>query len=899
MSDQALSFAHFANLPFIEEMYQKYKVNPSSIEMSWRHFFEGMELGMQRPLDKAGVSPNDLKIYLMIQAYRLQGHRLARFNPIDYERKEEVSFSPHHFGFSSDDMTKTFSTFGVLPQKEASLKDIADALKGIYADKVGVEYPDRMDSDVARYMQKSLEPFSLHKLSHEQQLAIYDDLCRAELFESFIHTRYVGQKRFSLEGAETLIPLLSLLLDEGAKLGACHAVVGMAHRGRLNVLANIFGKSYEEIFHEFEDHYSPELGQGTGDVKYHKGFEGKVKTLSGLDLAMTLCANPSHLEAVDPVVEGRTKGVQEKMEGGMKAALAILIHGDASIAGQGVVYETLQLSRVEGYSTGGTIHIIVNNQIGFTALPKESRSTIYCTDIGKSFSAPIFHINAEDPYSCATIASISIALRHTFGCDVFIDLNGYRKFGHNEGDEPAFTQPLLYEHIRNKKSIRALFLDQLLQEGVLDIDGAKKREDDFKQKLKIAVEKVPPAKETSAPHEEFYTKELQLTDHALNITLPKLIELSKRCCHVPESVKVHPKVQRLFADRLVMIQSEPSKACIDWGAAEMLSIASILAEGKDVRLSGQDCQRGTFSQRHAVWVDQKSGEKYQPLSFLVPNQGRFTVLNSPLSEYAVLGFELGYSLARPSSLTLWEAQYGDFANTAQVIIDQFISSLEQKWGQKSSLVMLLPHGYEGQGPEHSSARLERYLQLCAQGNLILCVCSTPAQYYHMLRRQAHLKELHPLIAFTPKALLRHPLCVSSPGDLAEGSFQEILPDPSVPKARKVIFCSGKIYFDLFAEREKRGLSDVALIRIEQLYPFPEAKVKEQLEKYSATSSIVFAQEEHSNMGPWEYVQPRLISLLAPSQKLCYVGRARSAATAAGSYYLHKKQQMQLMQEAFA
>lgn len=900
MTEKALDFAHLSNLKFIEELYEQYKRGEAPLDSSWRNFFEGMELGigMQRPVSSQGVCKEDLQVYLLIQSYRLKGHLCASFNPLSEASVEDPQLSITSFGFSSSDLSKVFPTFGIMAKKEATLSEIVAALKTLYTAKVGIEYPSTLDSEIARYMLSRIEPVKDSALSREEKISIFDDLCRAELFETFLHTRYVGQKRFSLEGAESLIPLLSSLLNRAHSLGVGHAVLGMAHRGRLNVLANILGKSYEDIFYEFEDHYSPQLGEGTGDVKYHKGYEGQLDMADGSNLFVTLCANPSHLESVDPVVEGRAKGVQDAAQGSVKSVLPLLIHGDASVAGQGVVYETLQLSRIEGYSTGGTIHIVVNNQIGFTTLPKESRSTTYCTDIGRGFSAPIFHVSAEDPQSCATIARLAVELRERFGCDVFIDLCCYRKYGHNEGDEPSFTQPLLYEVIRAKKSIRTLFAQQLINEGVLSKASVEEKEKELKAALQAALDKIP-ARGADVCHEEYYRQDEKISSTPPSFSVKDLIALSTEYCSVPNDMRLHPKVQRLFADRLAMISKGSGEASIDWGCAEMLCFATLLSEGVDLRLSGQDCQRGTFSQRHVVWIDQKSGNKYYPLSHMKSAKGHMTALNSPLSEYAVLGFELGYSLSRSSCLTMWEAQYGDFANTAQVIIDQFISSLEQKWGQTTSLTMLLPHGYEGQGPEHSSARLERYLQLCAQCNLIIAVCSTPAQYFHLLRRQAHLKKKHPLIVFTPKALLRHPKCLSTPQEFERGSFVEVITDAAITNARKVLFCTGKIYYDLIAERERLGCVDVAIIRIEQLYPFPKEDIAKELQKYSMAKKVAFAQEEHENMGAWSFVQQQMLPLMPPNVILSYVGRARSAATATGSYYLHKKQQQQLMQEAFS
>ena len=893
MVDKAISYAHLGNLAFIEELYGKFLQDPTSVDTSWRYFFEGMEFS--KGLAPASAEqPGDLKAYLLLQAYRMYGHLAAQIDPLSDEIKEPKILSLSTLGFTEEDLGKSFSTFGLLPKDRAPLKELLAAVKSTYAGKVGIEYLDLGNPEMEKFIQKKIEPSLPINLTVDDRLQILHYLNKAEFFETFIHTKYVGQKRFSLEGAETLIPILAFIMDKGADMGIEEVALGMAHRGRLNVLANILNKSYSMIFHEFEDHYSNSLGQGTGDVKYHKGFQGGLKTHSGKEVFITLAANPSHLESVDPLVEGRAKAVQEVKGGDTTKALPILIHGDASVAGQGVVYETLQLSGVPGYATGGTIHVVVNNQIGFTTLPSEARSTTYCTDIAKAFNCPVFHVNAEDPESCIKVAILAIELRQRFGCDVFIDLNCYRKYGHNEGDEPAFTQPLQYNIIRAKKSIRELFKLQLVKEGVLTDELSQRQEGEFKQSLHDAVQAIPPPDKNPSEGDHYQVSE-EILSKIPPISKESVITLAERLCSVPEGFSIHPKIKRLFADRLAMVKAEGKT--IDWGMGEYLSFASILTSGIHIRLSGQDCQRGTFSQRHAVWVDQGNAQKYFPLQHLDSSQAPIQVLNSPLSEYAVLGFDLGYSMSYPSALTLWEAQYGDFANTAQVIIDQFISSSEQKWGLSSNLTLLLPHGYEGQGPEHSSARMERYLQLAAQGNLIVVNCSTPAQYFHVLRRQAFLTNKKPLVVFTPKALLRLPSCTSSLDDLVNGSFQEVIADPVITGPKKLIFCSGKVYYDLLQEREKRSIADVAILRIEQLYPFPKDKIKEILARYKGFSRLIWVQEEHSNMGPWEYIRPLLqeASGIAPE----YVGRPRSAATAAGSYALHKKQFQKMMDESFA
>lgn len=900
MTEKASSYANLANLAFIEDLYQKYLSHPDLVDSSWRHFFEGMEFAQHRPSGGPGkLQTGDIKVYLLIEAYRRYGHLGAHVDPLRAKSDQEPALlSLGAFGFSESDKGKTFATFELLPQKEASLSEIVNALKATYANRIGIEYLELGHQEMERFIQQRIEPgFPLH-LSKEDRLFILHYLNKAEFFESFLHTKYVGQKRFSLEGAETLIPMIATMIHTGAELEVEDVVIGMAHRGRLNILANILNKSYTQIFHEFEDHYSTLSAEGTGDVKYHKGFQGALTTKVGKQVHITLSANPSHLESVDPIVEGRARALQEMKGHEVKKVLPILIHGDAAVAGQGVVYETMQLSRIPGYATGGTIHIVVNNQIGFTTLPSESRSTRYCTDIAKAFGCPVLHVNAEDPEMCVSATRLAVELRQKFACDVFLDLNCYRKYGHNEGDEPAFTQPEQYKLIRAKKSIRELFKQQLIEEGVLTKEETEKQEEAFKASLHKAIGEVPSAPSSLAAEDLYACKE-EVVAKVPKLSQEELRSLAGKYCKVPEGFQIHPKIQRLLNDRLAMLSGDPKAKTIDWGAAEQLSFASLLTGGVPIRLSGQDCQRGTFSQRHAVWVNQATSEKYSPLNHLLEKQAPFEVLNSPLSEYAVLAFDLGYSLCYPNTLTMWEAQYGDFANTAQVVIDQYISSFEQKWKLHSNLTLLLPHGYEGQGPEHSSARMERYLQLSAQGNLIVANCSTPAQYFHLLRRQAYLETKKPLIVFTPKALLRLPACVSSLSELSDGQFEEVLTDELVKNGQKLIFCSGKVYYDLLQEREKRKISDVALIRVEQLYPFPQKKIEEILAASPAVKQVLWVQEEHSNMGAWDFVRPQIQEIVSTKAPLRYVGRPRSAAAAAGSYTIHKKQFQTMMEEAFS
>ncbi len=899
MKENDFSFANLANLSELELLYQNFLEDPNSVDSSWRHFFEGMTFAKTASsissTERKG-SP-DLRIYLLIDAYRKFGHKMANFNPVATTKREEPQeLNIEKLGFKKEELDTKFPTCAFLDKQEAPLKEIIEALQKTYCGTIGIEYMGSKNLEMERWIQEQIEPFFPLHLEKEEKIQILHHLNKAELFESFLHTKYVGQKRFSLEGAETLIPMLSALIGKGAEESVEEVVVGMAHRGRLNVLANILNKSYANIFHEFEDFYTPDLQQGTGDVKYHKGFIGNLRTPSQKEISVTLVANPSHLESVDPVVEGIARAKQE-LKGGKEKILPILIHGDAAVAGQGVVYETIQLSGLTGYATGGTVHFVINNQIGFTTLPKDARSTTYCTEIALGFGAPIFHVNAEDPSACVRAAILAMHLRQKFKCDVFIDLNSYRKYGHNEGDEPTFTQPLEYALIKAKKTIREIFRDQLIQEGVLDTAYAADLENKFKESLQKAMQEISSiaaAKKTPQEPQEIHPSKV-----VTSVEAKTLISLAEKFCSLPEDLRIHPKINKLLQERLAMVHADPSAATIDWGMGEHLAFATLLMDKIHIRFSGQDVRRGTFSHRHAMWVDQVREQKYFPLSHLSETQAPFDIYNSPLSEYAVLGFDFGYSVAYPKSLVIWEAQYGDFANGAQIIIDQYIAASEQKWGLASNLTLMLPHGYEGAGPEHSSGRMERFLQLSGHENMRVANCSNPAQLFHLLRAQGLNEVKKPLIIFTPKAILRHRLCVSSLDDFSQGAFQEVIDDPVVlQKVEKLIFCSGKVFYDLLQEREKRGIDTIAFVRIEQLYPFPEDEVKKILQKYAGAPSVYWLQEEHSNMGAAEYIRPFLNQLLGAKNSLKYIGRDRSASPAAGSHALHKKQLEQIMQLAF-
>lgn len=892
----------FVNLEAYEEMYEKFLKDPSSVDASWKQAFSNIDsvsLSSDRyPAPKPlPSSAGDLRVYHLIHAYRTYGHLYANYNPLNVSEKEEpYQLNFEMLGFHPDELDKDFPTGGVMEQERAPLREIISTLKEIYCGKIGIEYMGIDGPELEWWLQQHIEPTRFRiQLSIDDKKMILQHLNRSELFELFLHTKYVGQKRFSLEGGETLIPILNALIEYGSHLGIESFVLGMAHRGRLNVLSNILDKSYSTIFSEFEESYIPDSFEGSGDVKYHKGFSSERETSEGKKVHIQLSPNPSHLEAVNPVVEGEVKAKQVLLErDGEQRVVPILIHGDAALAGQGIVYETMQFSKLPGYSTGGTIHIVINNQIGFTTLPEDSRSTKHCTDIAKTFGAPIFHVNAEDPESCIYAIHLAVDIRQRFHKDVFIDLNCYRKYGHNEGDEPSFTQPIEYQMIKKKKPIREIYRDDLIQQGVLEKYMAEQLEEEFKHALNEALKgtkhKIEEKKNQAIPKQPEISN--LFTPVETGVASKKLVEAAELFCRIPENLQVHKKLQSLVADRLEMAHgSKP----VDWGMGEMLAYATLLKEGDNVRISGQDCCRGTFSHRHALWIDQESGDRYVSLKNLHSNQGRFDVYNSPLSEYGVLGFEYGYSLEAPQGLTIWEAQFGDFCNGAQIIIDQFIATSEQKWGKKSGITLLLPHGYEGQGPEHSSARMERFLTLAGDNNMFIVNPTSPVQFFHLLRRQVKSSIKKPLIVFTPKGLLRHPLCQNAIEEFSKGAFEEIIDDPSPPKkVKRIALCSGRVYYDLIQEREKVEESDLAIIRIEQLYPLNADLLKETLNKYKEVEQLLWVQEEPKNMGPWSFIQHMI-----PSNKpLKYVGRERSASPAAGSFGLHKKEHAAIMHDVF-
>jgi 2-oxoglutarate dehydrogenase E1 component len=897
------------NAAVVGEILERYEVDPSSVDPRWSALFEAeaAALGGGR-LDRQ-TAEKHARVLRMIHSYRARGHRVAEIDPLGGRKNSYFpELDPGHYGLGHDDLDRPFLAGDLPGGPVQTLRQILDRLRATYCGKVGVEFTHIQDPGRKLWVQRRLEESCNASLfERTDRLRILERLAEAELFERFLHTKFVGQKRFSLEGAESLIPLLDTLVEQAPAHGVREFVIGMAHRGRLNVLSNVLGKSLETVFGEFEDVEHVDAPFGSGDVKYHKGFSSDRRTRSGARVHLSLTGNPSHLEAVNPVVEGRARAKQAA-SGDLagRTIVPLLIHGDAAFAGQGIVAETLNLSRLAGYSTGGTVHVVVNNQIGFTATPAETRSTLYCTDVAKMLQAPVFHVNGDDPEAVVHVAMFALDYRQRFNEDVVIDLVCYRRHGHNEGDEPSFTQPLLYERIRNQTPVRQLYQASLIASGVITPEDAERMERQESEQLQHALETIktqPPGPdepyEPSGPWTGF-SRVLPEESPETGVAVDRLQQIAERVASLPPGFEVHRKLVPFLERRRKAIGED---AAIDWAFGEALAFGSLLLEGYGVRLSGQDSSRGTFSQRHAVLVDQTSEAEYAPLAHLSNAQGRFEVYDSLLSEAAVLGFEYGYSLVDPTTLVLWEAQFGDFANGAQVIIDQFVASAAVKWGRISGLVLLLPHGYEGQGPEHSSARIERYLQLCAEDNLHVVTCTTPAQYFHVLRRQMRRNFRAPLVVFTPKSLLRAPRATSRPADFASGRFQTVIGDPLAARepqrVRRVLLSSGKVHYDLAEERERRGGSpEVALLRIEQLYPWDEAALRAALAPFGAARRVLWVQEEPENMGAWSFVRERLRAALPSDLELGYAGRREAAAPAGGSMRMHRLRQAALVAEAF-
>ncbi|HKE98423.1 MAG TPA: multifunctional oxoglutarate decarboxylase/oxoglutarate dehydrogenase thiamine pyrophosphate-binding subunit/dihydrolipoyllysine-residue succinyltransferase subunit [Actinomycetes bacterium] len=853
------------------------------------------------PDDRLSAIEKQARVLQLINMYRVRGHLLADLDPLEAKPpRMPEELDPATFGFTIWDLNRRFVTGGLAGRRELELGEILSTLRDAYCRTATCEYMHISDPAQKHWIQERMEATPDGIDAGDQERILYK-LGEAEAFERFLHGKYTGHKRFSLEGAETLIPMLDALLDEAADAGVVEVVMGMSHRGRLNVLANTIGKSYAEIFHEFEGDIDPAHPEGTGDVKYHLGAAGKHLARSGREVALSLASNPSHLESVNPVVEGIARarqdllgcGADDRRDQGRAPVLPLLLHGDAAFAGQGVVAETLNLSQLPGYSTGGTVHVIVNNQLGFTTSPDYSRSSTYASDVAKMIQAPIWHVNGDDPEACVRVARQAFAFRQTFGKDVVIDMWCYRRWGHNETDEPAFTQPLMYARIKQRPSVRKLYTEALVNRGDLSLEGAERALEAFRARLQRAFDEATGDEATPQVVRARPTPIAEDPEIRTAVDLGELRELTRELARVPEGFHVHPKLTRWLEQRTRAVEAD--EPAVDFSLAEALAFATLLRAGKTVRLTGQDTRRGTFSHRHAVLVDQETGAQYVPLTRLGP--GRFYAEDSLLSEFAAMGFEYGYTVGDPDALVLWEAQFGDFVNGGQIIVDQFLAAAEDKWGQPSGLVLLLPHGYEGQGPEHSSARPERFLQLAAHDNLQVTVPSTAAQYFHLLRRQALRAVRKPLVALTPKSLLRLPAARSRGRELAAGGFAEVLGDPARPdpgSVRRVLLCSGKIAHDLLRRREQEGVRDVEIVRLEQLYPFPAEGLRRTLEGRDG-AEVVWVQEEPENMGAWRFVQ-----LLADRElglRPTPVAREEGAAPATGSSTVHQQEQDHLIRLA--
>lgn len=924
------SLVNAFNAGLLDETYQRWKHDPTSVDTNWSAFFEGFELGSSPafqtgaaapvaapeavggaeeaiPAIPAGMRPElplQTRVDGLVYAYRTLGHSIARLDPIHDTRPEQPLLKLRELGFSEKDLDLMVASKFFRGGEPMRLRDLIGLLESIYCGSVGVEFMHIQNPRVRNWIRDRLEsrpPDST--VPAETQKAILRELLEAEGFEHFLHTRYVGQKRFSLQGGESLMVILQTLLENAPAHGVEEIVMGMAHRGRLTVLANYLRKSLRVLFSEFSENYIPETVAGDGDVKYHLGYQSVRTTRAGQEVEIRLASNPSHLEAADPVVMGMARA-RQRVRGDTEErtkVLPVLIHGDAAFAGQGIVAEVLNCSQLKGYKVGGTLHIIVNNQIGFTTLPAEARSSVYASDVAKMIEAPVFHVNGDDPLAVLFVSELAFAFRQQFHRDAVIDMFCYRRYGHNEGDEPSFTQPDLYALIDKHPPVTKLFAKRLVESAVLTDEEADALDDEYQKKLETTLEEVRKAaaepvdrlSESTAVYQPPYSHAPVETKVAKR-DLDKIVAALTK---VPEGFHILPKLHRLVLDRRAKVHAAGGP--YDWAFAEALAFGSLLLEGVPVRLSGQDSRRGTFSQRHAVLYDAETRKSYTPLQHIDEKQARLCIYNSLLSEAAVLGFDYGYSLNFPTMLCIWEAQFGDFANGAQVIIDQFIASAESKWQRPSGITLLLPHGYEGQGPEHSSARMERFLQLCAEENLQVADPTTPAQYFHLLRRQMKRPFRKPLIIFTPKSLLRAEACVSSIEDFTKDRFHEILPAPllGTPEAvRRIIFCTGKVYYDVLAHRQKENRADTAIIRVEQLYPLNEEAVTEAVAPFKNVEKYVWCQEEPQNMGAWRFIYPRLGRLL--HTHLQYAGRGEAASTAVGALALHKMEQKQLVEDAF-
>ncbi len=893
-----------ANGDFVDELYSRWQNDPSAVSEQWQAFFAGFELA-SGPGQQLSATENQSRVSNFIHAYRSAGHLIANIDPLSDGPPTLPDLDLESFGLRGDDLDAFFDSGGLFDGRHATLSEIREALEETYTRSIGVEFLHIRDRDARSWLQHEMERVRNHpEIERDCKICLLKQLVDAEIFETFIQSRYQGQKRFSLEGAESAIPAMHAFMESASASGAEEVIVGMAHRGRLNVLANILHKPYPVIFHEFDDTVQQDRGGGGGDVKYHRGYTCNYETSTGKTIHISLTANPSHLEAVDPVVEGRTRAKQRQHNDTERRCrvLPLLLHGDAAFAGQGLVAETFNLSQLKGYGTGGTVHLVINNQIGFTTLPGEARSSRYSTDVAKLIEAPVFHVNGDDPEAVIYVMDLALRFRQEFNRDVVVDMLCYRRHGHNEGDEPAFTQPLMYSKISHRPTVRTIYQLHLEGSRVLGLDESNAITERLKAKLLTAFKTVKESPDLEPDTSHAYNgvwagfdQPYSFKSEPTAVAHETLVEITEALTTIPEGFALNTKISRKLPAQLEAIKN---RGAVDWAVAEALAFGANLVSGTPVRLSGQDCMRGTFSHRHAAWFDATTQEVYIPLNNIRQDQARFCVYNSMLSEAAVLGFDYGYALVEPNMLVLWEAQFGDFANGAQVIIDQFIAAAQDKWQRGCGLVMLLPHGYEGQGPEHSSAYMERYLLLCAENNIQVCNLSTPAQYFHALRRQNARPFRTPLVIMAPKSLLRRRTAVSPIDDLIEGRFYEILDDPRSPrKPVRLLLCSGKVYYDLVDQQAKSNINNVAIVRIEQLYPLNTEQLAAIVEPYiTSIKEVIWVQEETANRGGWSFIRPHLEELF-PDHKVRFAGREASASPATGSARVHRHEQESLINEA--
>ncbi len=898
------SYIDNAHPEYIDQLYREYKQNPESVEESWRKFFDGFEFAKLNNAPGESLpqsSQKELAVLNLINGYRTRGHFFTKTNPVRNRRKYSPTLAIENFNLTEIDLETVFQAGTEIGIGPATLRQIIDHLEETYCKSIGAEYAFIRKPERVKWLQEKFESTrNRPDFSIKQKQRILQKLNQAAVFENFLHTKYVGQKRFSLQGGETLIPGLDAMIEKGAELGIEEFMIGMSHRGRLNVLSNILNKDYEEIFSEFEgEEYADAVF--AGDVKYHLGYTSEVTTQNGKKVKLGLAPNPSHLEAVDPVVEGMVRSkIDYKYDGDESKIAPVLIHGDAAIAAQGVVFEVIQMSLLKGYRTGGTIHLVVNNQLGFTTNYLDGRSSTYCTDVAKVTLSPVFHVNADDAEAVVLAVQIAMEYRQIFHTDVFIDLLGYRRYGHNEGDEPRFTQPKLYKTIAKHPDPREIYNEKLLKTGSVEKNMAKEMDKEFRQMLQEDLKQAKAKKygKTSPTFSDDCDLKMRQAGQIFDpipetrVDKKKLLEIGKNLFSIPEQLKPFSKIEKLYEERFNRFTGGQN---FDWAIGEMLAYATLLDEGVPVRISGQDSERGTFSHRHAIIRDEETEDEYSPLNNVSENQARFQIIDSLLSEYAVLGFEYGYSCANPDGLVVWEAQFGDFNNGAQIIIDQFISSSEAKWNRSNGLVLYLPHGYEGQGPEHSSARIERFLSLCAHDNMQVINCTTPANLFHALRMHMKYPFRVPLVVFTPKSLLRNPLCVSDLSDFTEIGFKRVIDDDSADPndVNRILFCSGKIYYELLAKKQEEARKDVAIVRVEQLYPLPQTELEFIVKKYKKAERLIWVQEEPENSGAWSFINRKYKSV-----PLEVISRDESASPATGYYKTHIAEQQAILSKAF-